>query len=167
MCLFDKTYNQCLLENNMIKLFHGSGMSDKLEVKAGTWFVDDPNSELLNYYANRSGKNKILAANVNLGKCNDLTMYDANDKIPFKMAKSFIYDLTEDDEFAEEIASDVYTMDIDYEYDDDEEIVSISRIIYIIMKNRIEKIPFDSFKILENDNVTYCILNTNNIFPLN
>lgn len=160
-----------LKESTEVTLYHGSGISDVLNIQAGTWFVDDPNSELLKYYANRGGTLKILTARVDLGKMLDLSMYNTDEMVDIDNAKSFLFDLLEDNNKVEKYVDHVFFDNsdaFDFDYDsNDNEIVSISVILNAVLKNEKFNLPYDSIKIMEgNDNTTYCILNPSKIMIL-
>jgi hypothetical protein len=154
--------------NREVVLYHGSGISDKLNIQAGTWFVDDPNSPLLAYYSNRGGQSRILSAKVDLGEILDLSMYNTDEMVCIDDAKSFLFDLLEDRSKVEKYIDHVFFDNsdaFDFDYDDnDNEIVAISVILNAVLKSENYKLSYDSIEIMEgDDNTTYCVLNPNKI----
>ena len=165
---FKQYFYMTINESDEVVLYHGSGINDALNMQAGTWFVDDPNSPLLAYYSNRGGQSRILSAKVDLGKMLDLSMYNTDEMVNIDNAKSFLFDLLEDHNNVEKYINHVFFDNsdaFDFDYDDyDNEIVAISVILNAALKTENYKLPYDSIKIMEgDDNITYCILNPDKI----
>jgi hypothetical protein len=156
-------------ENETIIGYHGSrgnkdfGMSNV----NGIWFVNDINSDILNYYSTRDNQKTIIKAKLFLGRVLDLSMYNADIYQDETTIESFLIDCELDDKSINHYTNYFFYggySNTDYN-EEGEPILATSVILNDLIKLYfIPNKKIDSILIMEgNDNLTICMLNSNYI----
>ena len=151
-----------IVENNQFNFkdvigYHGSE-SDSLELdpSRAVWFALDSNSEILNHYSSRGGNRNIFSAELNLGNCLDLSMYDTDDMIDFHESRQFLIDCELEDKEIKQLL--FITWD-----NRNTHTIMLTNILNNVIKFSDLSKKYDSLIIKENESDTVCILNNKNI----
>lgn len=144
--------------------YHGSESKIfSLNPEKEIWFVLDRDSQILDYY---SGRGSLIEAELNLGNCLDLSMYNTDEIISEESARQFLVDCELSELEINDIIDHVYyteNYDSAEEYDENDiPLLPLSYSLNYCIKNILLKNKkYDSLIIKEaDDEHTICMLNT-------
>lgn len=149
--------------------YHGSEGNTGFDRKndTGIWFVLDPDSDIIEYYSNRSGSKKIIKARLNLGRCLDLSMYNTDYLCGLEEAESFLRDMELSESEIARVIDFTYMQATDSEHWDDNDIAILplsGTLNHVIREYLIPQKKFDSLVIQEGqEHDTICMLNRDHI----
>lgn len=132
--------------------YHGSDSKKfSLNPEKEIWFALDRGSQILDYY---SGRGSLIQAELNLGNCLDLSMYDTDDLLGSEEIRSFLIDCELSDQKID------YWTDITIEGMRRDNIMLTNILNNLIKFEWLSSKIFDSIFIKEYSYDTVCMLNT-------